>query len=167
MLNRSRLSLILGSLIFALSTASSTLPAQTCGASCLTCVGAPSPDYKYGGGASGTRYLAFCKLGGCSSCGFTLKKQSSEQASALVTALRTAPAPELLKLLGRSGSRVRLLPTRNLAVVLGGCNQDAVERVVSLSVEKTRLLAEAGIGDWSVRVDSLSERVGRKQVASR
>mgnify|MGYP000609022823 CR=1 FL=1 len=31
----------------------------------------------------------------------------------------------------------------------------------------TGLLAEAGIGDWSVRVDSLSERVGRKQVASR
>lgn len=84
----------------------------------------------------------------------------------VVAALRGGPAPELLKALSTHGSRVRLLPTRNLAVVLGGCNYDSIERVVSVTDETSRVLAEAGITSWAMHVDSLRVRAG-KQVATK
>ena len=69
-------------------------------------------------------------------------------------------------MLERYGSRVRLLPSRNLAVVLGGCNDDAIERVASVTAAKQHLMIEAGIVNWAMHVDSLRARVV-KQVASK
>lgn len=149
-ISRSLLALFAMAIVATVSMASSLSAAPlveedgNCGSYCLPCEGAPDPDWKYGGGSSSTKpYQAYCTTGWCRTCGATLKKSTTETESgvALLRELRVTTDESKLAAFAQ---RVRIHPSKNMVVLLGGCDGNAVEGVVFLSPQRIRLLAASG-----------------------
>jgi len=119
--------------------------AQTCGAYCLDCVGGPSPDWVYGGGAGhGAPYLSYCTTGGCSRCAVSLEKTRNERPEDVLSRLRAAPETEFNAIVRSSGNRLLVHREKSMVVVLGGCDGKAVVGVTFLSPERIAYIEQQG-----------------------
>lgn len=126
-------------------TASESAMAQTCASFCLPCVGAPSPDWVYGGGAAhGSPYLAYCTMGGCSACGVELEKSRNERPEDVLSRLRSAPENEFNAIVRASVNRILVHREKSMVVVLGGCDGKAVVGVTFLSRDRIAAIEKRG-----------------------
>lgn len=103
-----------------------------CGGLCLKCEGAPAPDYKYGSVGGHATYRAFCTQGSCTTCNVELTKTASERSNSIAMKLKAATPSELVRLVAQHKFRIRVDESRSIAVVLGGCDGNAVESIIVL-----------------------------------
>lgn len=131
--------------LLALSTVPGTAEARGCGGSCIPCEGAPDPAWKYGGGG-GTRYLEYCTPAyNCSTCNITLRKTEREDNHGLLARLRKTSDRSLAEVVKAYGRSLRVVPSRGIAVALGGCDGSVPIAVVFLPSETIEALSRLGV----------------------
>lgn len=143
-----RVFLVVGLMFVAVSVGARDATAGLCGGSCISCEGAPSPDYKTGDGSGGhQRYKLFCTQPTCSACNIAdeLARTSAEAPGSIAARLRAADSEGLERMVRENRSNLRLDASRGMAVILGGCDGKSVASVVVLNSEQLDALRTIGV----------------------
>jgi hypothetical protein len=144
--------------IFGLVVAPSEAAAGLCGSSCISCEGAPSPDYKTGDGTAGHQtYKLFCTTGACTRCSFEeqLATTASERRASLAGRIRSSRRGTLEPIVAENRSRLRVDASRSILAVLGGCDGKTVQSIVVLNAEQLTILRRAGVASLASHYASL------------
>jgi hypothetical protein len=119
----------------------------SCGIDCVFCTG--SPNHWIGTGSCsqchGTGYATnYCRSGSCLTCNF-LSEGEAHEIQVVVDRLVEAEPGGLSAVVADVGSRILVHQARGLVVVLGGCNDRALQAVVFLAPAKIQELEQLGV----------------------
>lgn len=139
------IAVVVGVLVGGPLTSAARAEGGKCGNHCMSCQGAPNPDWHYGAG-SGGGYAYYCTRGPCAGCSFfPTSRIDSTSTEAIVERLRFASSDRIEEWVAMYRSRLRYLPSRNAIAVMGGCEGRKVETIVTLDNARLSRLVASGI----------------------